>query len=138
MKKVRCLILLFGTILGALVTPSAWPQLNAGVLMRVVMIWAGSNVGTGFTIDVDGRQYLITAKHVTAGLKQKDHVQIKKGQTWIPLSVEVMRCADPIDIAVLVPPRQITVGWSINATTEGLGLGQDVYFVGFPDRKSVV
>ena len=34
------------------------------------MIQAGDWAGTGFTIEVDGRQYLITAKHVIANIRE--------------------------------------------------------------------
>lgn len=88
--------------------------------------------GTAFTIEVDDRQYLITAKHVVAGLKGEDAVQIRNGDQWSPFKVKVLRCDDPIDIAVLVPPVQLTVTFPLEPTMEGLQFAQDMYFVGFP------
>jgi S1-C subfamily serine protease len=95
---------------------------------------AGSeSIGTGFTLEVDGRQYLITAKHVIASLKTpEDVIEIRKGDQWIPLTVKVLRCDDPIDIAVLVPPSQLTVTFSLEPTLKDIRFGQDVYFAGFP------
>jgi hypothetical protein len=93
----------------------------------------GSNsLGTAFTLDVQERQYLITAKHVVAGLKPNDTIEINKGEQWSSVKVKVLRCEDPIDIAVLVPPAQLTVNYLLEPTMQGLRFGQDIFFVGFP------
>ena len=44
---------------------------------------------------------------------------------------------NPVDIAVLVPPTQVTVNHELEPTSVGLGVGQDSYFVGFPYGTSV-
>jgi hypothetical protein len=94
---------------------------------------AGSSVqGTGFTLEVDGRQYLITAKHVVAGLKADDAIEIRKGDQWSPVNVKIFRCDDPIDIAVLVAPNQLTVTYPLEPTMKGVRYAQDMYFAGFP------
>jgi hypothetical protein len=94
---------------------------------------AGSPVqGTGFTLEVDGRQYLITAKHVVAGLKAEDIIEIRKADQWSPVNMKIFRCDDPIDIAVLVPPNQLTVTFPLEPTMKGIRYAQDMYFAGFP------
>ncbi len=45
---------------------------TSNVLKRVVRIVIGKASGTAFTLEVDGRHYLITAKHVVATLKDGD------------------------------------------------------------------
>jgi hypothetical protein len=75
--------------------------LTANVLKRVVRIIVGAASGTAFTIDVDGRQYLITAKHVVATLKDV-HAKIQvcsDGSKCADTDVSILRCDDPIDIA---------------------------------------
>jgi hypothetical protein len=96
------------------------------------MIRAGTNSGTSFTLDVDGRQYLITARHVVAGLKPEDTIEIRKGDTWTPLKVKVLLCDKPIDIAVLIPSSQLTVNFALEPNGEKFFYGQDAYFTGFP------
>jgi hypothetical protein len=113
-------------------TPDADAQLTSNVFRRVLMIRAGDSVGTAFTIDVDGRQYLLTAKHVVASLKAEDTIGIRKGDDWISTRVTAFRCHDPIDIAVLIPPNKLTVSFPLEPTMAGIRYGQDVYFVGFP------
>lgn len=107
-------------------------QLTTNVYDRVLMIRIGNNYGTGFALDVDGRQYLVTAKHVVAGLGTDGTVFVAKNDAWISVPVRVMRCDDPVDIAVLVPPAQLTVDYPLEATMKGVRYGQDMYFAGFP------
>lgn len=126
LKALTLLPLLFSTV------PGAHAQLPSNVFRRVLMIQAGESAGTGFTIDVDGRQYLITAKHVVSSLKPEDTILVRKGDDWDRVTVKIFRCDDPIDIAVLVPPSQLTVSFPLEPTMTGLRYGQDMYFAGFP------
>jgi Trypsin-like peptidase domain len=109
-------------------------QITGNVFLRVRMIRPiGSNTfGTGFTLEVDGRQYLITAKHVVASLKEEDTIQLNKGNQWDSVKVRVFRCDDPIDIAILIPPKQLTRAFPLEATIGSLTYAQDMYFAGFP------
>ncbi len=114
-----------------------WPQPGRGqvtsnVLRRVLLIQAGDLAGTGFTIDVDGRQYLITAKHVVSGLGDQGTIRIRKDQDWTSAQVKIFRCEEPIDIAVLIPDKQLTVNFPLDPTSARAQYGQDFYFVGFP------
>lgn len=108
--------------------------LTANVLKRVVRIDVKGGSGTAFTIDVDGRHYLITAKHVVAIIQGADATV----KVWLDggkceeIAVTVLRCPDPVDIAVLVPKKLLTVTYKLPADSGGMQLGQDVYFVGFP------
>lgn len=125
---VACLLL---TLLCASITRSQ-AQLTMNVYDRVLIIRVGTSYGTGFTLDVDGRQYLITAKHVVAGLGSEGTLLIYRNDAWFPIQVKVLRCDDPVDIAVLIPPSQLTVSLPLEATMKGVRYGQDMYFAGFP------
>jgi len=107
-------------------------QITSNVFRRVLMVQAGNVSGTSFTIDVDGRQYLITAKHLVAGLKADDTIRIRRGDNWDAIKVKVLRCDDPIDIAVLVAAKQLTVTFPLEPTMGEIRYGQDMYFAGFP------
>ena len=48
-----------------------------------------------------------------------------------PVDVTVLRCDDPIDIAVLVPSTQLTVSFPLEPNATGAIFGQDMYFLGF-------
>src|SRR3954452_22937137 len=109
-------------------------QVTSNVLTRVLELKSGTQIGSGFTFDVDGRQYLITAKHIVAGLKDKDFVDVFAGNQWSKIDVQVFRCADPVDIAVLVPSRLLTLSYTLEpvSKTHQFVVGQDAYFLGFP------
>lgn len=115
-------------------TVPCYGQLTSNVLRRVLLIEVGDRDGTAFTIDVGGRQYLITAKHVVAGVQDKaeSSIKIMRKTGWKSLQVRVFKCDDPVDIAVLVPPEQLTVNFPLDPTSKGMAVGQDTYFVGFP------
>jgi len=53
-------------------------------------------------------------------------------KAWVPLQVKIFRCEDPIDIAVIVPPHQMTVNFELTYDRTNFFFGQDAYFVGFP------
>jgi hypothetical protein len=46
------------------------------VLQRVFLIKYKKSIGSSFTLDVDGKQYLITAKHILKGIQTKDQIEI--------------------------------------------------------------
>jgi hypothetical protein len=108
--------------------------MTKNVFTRVLLIQVGDVSGSAFTIDVDGRQYIVTAKHVVQKLPNEaaSTIQIRKKNSWAPLRVTVFKCDDPVDIAILVPPAQVTVNLPLEPTSKGLIVGQDAYFVGFP------
>jgi hypothetical protein len=107
-------------------------QMTSNVFERVFLVQGPVEGGTAFTIEVDGRQYLITAKHVVKGMKEDDRIQIRKNDQWFPLTVKVFRCDDPVDIAVLIPPSQLSVNFPLEATAEGVFFGGETSFLGFP------
>jgi S1-C subfamily serine protease len=112
--------------------PAAQAQLTTNVFDRVLLLRIGGETATGFTLDVDHRQYLITAKHVVAALGRAGEVLVYKGTGWAIVPVKIFRCDDPVDIAVLVPPKQLTVDVPLEPTNRELRYGEDMYFVGFP------
>jgi len=108
-------------------------QVTTNVYSRVLKIKVGEFTGTAFTMDVDGRQYLITAKHMLSSPKQTDSIDIYRDNQWVQTQVKVVRCEDPIDIAVLIPLTLLTQTLPLEPVAEKhFFLGQDVYFVGFP------
>jgi hypothetical protein len=133
---IRSSWLVLASLLGTLFLLASMGQVSAQVtdhvFLRVRMIQAGKAQGTSFTLDVDGRQYLITAKHLVTGLNSDDVVKILQSDGWASVAVKVFRCAEPIDIAVLVPPEQLTVNLPLEPTSAGIRFSQDMFFVGFP------
>lgn len=99
----------FALFLACCLLSAVWSeaQVTANVLTRVLMIRVGQYQGSAFTMEVDGRQYLVTAKHMVKRLKAEDSIEILNDGQSSSVSVEVFRRDDPVDIAVLVPPAQL-------------------------------
>jgi len=108
--------------------------ITANFIHRTFRVRCGASIGTGFTIDVDGRHYLVTARHVLGNLLQEGTLDVFGNGQWMPLGVNVVGHApNTIDVSVLAPQRQLSPpGLPVKASSEGLAYGQDVYFLGFP------
>ncbi len=92
-----------------------------------------THLGTMFTIDVDNKQYIITAKHLVKNIKKEDnlitiHQKIRKKIKV----VLVGHCKGEKDISVLATNLQLSPNLSLKPSMDKLAYGQDVYFLGFP------
>ena len=103
------------------------------VLQRVFRIAHENKEGTCFTIDVEGRQYLITAKHLVQSIQKPYVVDLYHDGEWKFLQVDLVgHGAKCVDLTVLAAEQQISPTHPLEPTTEGLLLGQEVLFLGFP------
>lgn len=112
-------------------------QITGNVFERVLFVRVGDNTprsetATAFTIEVDGRQYIITAKHVVVGLPENSSIDYFRSNNWVHLPVHIFKCDDPTDIAVLVAQYQITTAFDLPPDLSKVSNGQDVFFLGFP------
>ncbi|MBI3769814.1 MAG: trypsin-like peptidase domain-containing protein [Deltaproteobacteria bacterium] len=106
---------------------------SSNALQRTFQLKYGNQTGTCFTLDVDGRQYLITAKHVVDGLKGGGDIEIRRDSQWQSLPVKAFfPSPNSVDIAVLAAPLQISPSLPLPAEPVNLFVSQDVYFLGFP------
>jgi len=128
-------------------------QATQQALFRTFMIETNFGRGTTFSIDVDNREYWITAKHMFTGIKTgpagvftektvRANIlsQIGDGDEghdlhWMTETFSVIDPGKDIDILVLVPghllldfPRD----FNLKVGAEGVGLGGDCEFLGFP------
>jgi hypothetical protein len=109
-------------------------MITANVIHRVFRIKVGDSEGTAFTIDVRDREYLVTAKHVAAPLKETGELGVFSNGTWSTLRTHVVgHATGDADVSVLALNRRLTPpGLPVEPTHTGLTYGQDVYFLGFP------
>ena len=107
-------------------------MITNNVIYRVLKIRLGPITGTAFTIEHNGKQYLITAKHLVEPLGYPSSIEVYFQDSWLPLSMSLIGASDKADIAVLASATQLSVTFAFPATSAGLMYGQDVYFVGFP------
>src|SRR3712207_2623859 len=108
-------------------------MITTNVFQRTFRISYGAEFGTCFTIDAEGKQYLITAKHIVEGISDSDSVEIFYDNSWHTLDIMVVgEAPGEADITVLAPGVQLSPGISLPATMDGITWAQDVYFLGFP------
>ncbi len=97
---------------------------------------ANSNsIFTGFTIDVDDRQYLCTAKHCVpdADSESFSHIEIFRYKRWNQLEVKLIGFGSKgSDICVLGTNEILSPQLPMLPTSVGIAFGQDAYFLGFP------
>lgn len=76
------------------------------------------STGTCFTIDVDERRYLVTARHVAERMRG-GMVEISHEDTWISVPVRVVgHCAGDVDVSVLSPTYLFGGAGPLNPTLE--------------------
>ena len=79
-------------------------MLTRAIIGRTFKIQFGTGQGTCFSVEVENRQYLITAKHVVPGIKPTDQVRIFQENRWKTLNTTIAWIPeDDRDIAVLNP-----------------------------------
>jgi len=94
----------------------------------------GDGMGTCFTLDFEGRQYLVTAKHVVKGISGSDRIEVFYANDWHTLAVTLVgEARNEADITVLTTDLQLSPAHPLPPVSLGdFFLSQDVYFVGFP------
>lgn len=108
-------------------------MITTNVYHRVFQVKIGESTGTCFTVDIEGKQYIITARHVIDGWNPGEDIQIFHEKKWKSIDLSLVgRCEGEIDIAVLSAPIQLSPKFDLPASAGGIIWGQDVYFLGFP------
>ena len=108
-------------------------MITVNVYSRVFRIKYAGSYGTCFTMDVEGKQYLVTAKHVVQGISNPGIVEIFYQNNWRTLAVSLVGNAPgETDITVLAPSERLSPAMPLPATNDGIVYTQDVYFLGFP------
>jgi hypothetical protein len=123
---------------------SATPTTN--ILMRVSMIQSQYFRGTTFSIDVDQREYWITAKHIITGVEKPPYGEIKSksvslrildpgapGESWVPEEFSVIDPGQGIDVVILTAPQPILTNPlpSLPTNSAQVNLGSDCEFLGY-------
>jgi S1-C subfamily serine protease len=113
-------------------------MVTAEVITKTFWIKVGNNGGTGFVVNEKGQQYLVTAYHVVkefimATQEDKIVVEVYHDNCWKKWNLNLVGYKDkPFDIAIFGVNMEFPPPF-LNFEPEcSLGLGQTVYFLGFP------
>ncbi len=112
---------------------AAWPR--AEHLSRVFHVRSGASTGTAFALDVEGKQYLVSALHVLQQSIDTATVEIYFQNEWKPYVVNVIGANSEADIIVLALQERIVADNLLIAIDDaGYAAGQEVFILGFPLR----
>lgn len=106
----------------------------SNILQRTLYIAHGAQSGTGFTIDIDGRQYIVTAQHVVERLSSNSSIKVMHKGTWSDVEIgDVWRSPTGADIALLSPKIALSPPLPLKVSNgKDFFLSQQIYFLGFP------
>ncbi len=135
MKREACLVMSIAVLLLATVA-AAQDAVPREILARTFLVRIGNEQGTAFGIDHSGLFYLITARHVAAGLPSPGGmIQIRKKGEWInyPIAKVIYPSSDKVDIAILKTTEKAAQPFGIQCMKDsGATMGQQVWFLGYP------
>ena len=107
------------------------------ILQRTFYLKCDTEGGTCFTIDVDGRQYIVTAWHVAKSIQERHTVQIMHDKSWKDFEVQLVGHGGSMkdDISVFTTSLQLSSP-QLKLVLEGGGnnyfLSQEICFLGYP------
>jgi hypothetical protein len=120
--------------LASIAIPMAWAQApTSNVLYRVLRLRTATATGSAFTIEVDGKQYVITARHNLPGFGTEGEVELWLDGRWTRTRARaIYPRKEVVDIVALDLGRPVTVTFPLEPSAGGLILGQQIYFLGYP------
>ncbi len=109
-------------------------SVTTNILQRTFHIRCRCAFGTCFTLDVDDKRYLATAKHVVNDIQEDDLIEVAHGDgEWLPVGVKLVGHGEgEADVSVLAPQVLFGAAYPLSITTAHLMLAEDIYFLGFP------
>jgi hypothetical protein len=106
---------------------------TSNVLYRTLKIKTATSTGSAFTIEVGGKQYLITARHLLPGFGSEGEVELWIEGRWSRMRARaIYPSREAVDIAALDLGKAVTITFPLEPSSGGLTLGQQVYFLGYP------
>ena len=103
------------------------------ILRQTFRVRSGARTGTAFTVEVDGRQYIVTAQHVV-GSMTPEVLDMQTGSAdWRPVPVKVVGMAGPpVDVAVMATDSVLGSRSNVAVGVGTVSYGQVVRFLGYP------
>jgi hypothetical protein len=113
-------------------------MITNNIIQRTIFVNIGDDIGSAFTIEKEGKQFLISARHVFETVDDNEEIEIKvfHNDSWKSLDCRAtVHPNEEIDIIIFSYEGTLGVIRPIIYTTDGIDLGQDTYFLGFPYGK---
>lgn len=139
MHVARFLLLLLAALTVKPIS-TASEMVPSNILQRVFCIrFENSDTfGTAFTIEEDGNQYLVTARHVLPANIAGGVVELLRNSSWEKVTFTTVPVEPAnVDIIVLKPARQISPFLEVELGFKNSFLSQPIFFVGYPYFLSI-
>ena len=108
-------------------------MVTSNIIYRVFQVCCGGEVGTIFALHHDGREYLVSAKHVIGDVDRCGFLEILHEGDWKQLDVSVVGHAEgQVDISVCAATRALVNSEMTAEPTSQMYQSQPAYFLGFP------
>ena len=108
-------------------------QVTSHVLERVLQVRSPSGACSAFTIEIEKKQYLVTARHCLEGVTDSKNLLVRQGNDWTPIKGPIFLPSNSeVDIAAIGLAQSITIETEFQPTSDGIALGQPVFFIGYP------
>jgi len=108
-------------------------MIPAQIIRRVFRLQYAGKQGTAFAVDVDNRQYLVSAKHILGAAEGSFSIDLYHENGWKQLPVKLTGHSADSDISIVAAEtRLIPPDLNAEASSEDMIYGQTVYFLGFP------
>ena len=108
---------------------------TADLFKRIYQLKFDTITGTTFLLDHEEKNYLITARHILKGAKDKQILQLEiyQDSTWKSAIGQVfLHNNSTVDVAVIKPLEISYVDSPIKISSDNAVLGDEGYFLGFP------
>lgn len=112
-------------------------MITTNALQRVFHVSFNGNSASAFVLDIDNRQYLVTASHLIGQTAAGEiNLEIMHNEAWHIMPATIVGNAPfGADIAVLALRRLLATRDLVLPIAEDFSAGQEVYFLGFPHGK---
>jgi hypothetical protein len=111
------------------------------IIQRTFYIKYHHFLATGFTLEIENRQFLVTGSHTFAFAHNGDSLEfeVMKDGKWQKFKSTLYKHPNPkVDVAALSLNEDLSPRHAIRYGTNNLYLSQEVYFLGFPYGKYMV
>ena len=108
-------------------------SLPVELLRQTFQIRTPAGVGTAFTVELNERQYIVTARHMVGSVVPKVIEMQLSASGWREVPVSVVAVVEPpVDVAVLATNFLLGSRSRVPVGVGTVGFGQPVRFLGYP------
>lgn len=135
MKLSWAYIALAVTLIQSKEASASYP-VTTNILQRTFLVLGKNGSGTAFSVSRNGRQFLVTAKHVLEG-SSVEELFVSREEKNVKLDGATIKRSESADVAVIALPKPISPDLPLSLVERDVIVSQDVYFLGFPVSRSL-